>query len=545
MGQALALGGVCGTANGKVYAQFLRPGIERHCELRRFIDSNAVASTLFSLVNSAAVSSKPSFLTSLVSGRSYKGPAKEDLKRQVQNLDFESLAEELETSGLTAGADVPMHFVLERAPPVLRKRLSCMGLTVRLVVATALLMRLAVSVPASAFTSVLTMIETRFDDTTRAYWTNEVGDSLEGPVNDDAKLSAIRTYLAGCNDEALSTHGQDVAVYFAGDGISELIIRSVVEVAKTADPKAFSLKPDDDSWARDVGIWNELLFRAIGAMNKEKKVQVPKGQFGEEDASVTAHASKDERDPVNAAEVGAPVHNVQKPPVENPSNDGTIEGGGGGAPPRASEDDAPMDRSLSPDDILHLRESIRGLGLSKDELLRYSQGAGSGSDFVAVQTYLAYGALEDLYMVEKARPETPEPPVPAEPAQIDKLLADMTTAAIGHGISSAEITQMARGSGEGLVFDLVQLCTSFRDAEGLSSLVRQAWEKEPRSHVEAGGPDREAPSEAVSQASYYPTSLDEAVSASTFEERLIARGWALSVIRSGNESRKWAVKPFA
>ena len=56
------------------------------------------------------------------------------------------------------------------------------GLTVRLVVATALLMRLAVSVPASAFTSVLTMIETRFDDTTRAYWTNEVGDSLEGPV---------------------------------------------------------------------------------------------------------------------------------------------------------------------------------------------------------------------------------------------------------------------------------------------------------------------------------------------------------------------------
>ena len=61
MGQTLSLGGVCGTANGKVYAQFLRPGIERHCELRRFIDSNAVASTLFSLVNSAAASSKPSF----------------------------------------------------------------------------------------------------------------------------------------------------------------------------------------------------------------------------------------------------------------------------------------------------------------------------------------------------------------------------------------------------------------------------------------------------------------------------------------------------
>lgn len=122
---------------------------------------------------------------------------------------------------------------------------------------------------------------------------------------------------------------------------------------------------------------------------------------------------------------------------------------------QAIEDNVPTDRSLSPDEVQRMRENIRSLALSKDELLKYSQGTGSGSSFVAVQTYLAYGALEDLYATDKVRPETPEPPVPAEPAQIDKLLTDMIAAAVNQGIPRATIIEMARGTGEGLVFDLI------------------------------------------------------------------------------------------
>ena len=74
------------------------------------------------------------------------------------------------------------------------------------------------------------------------------------------------------------------------------------------------------------------------------------------------------------------------------------------------------------------------------------------------------------------------------------------------------------------------LCSSKHHSEGERANL----------HFGVSGPDWEAAlSEAVSQASYRPTSLEEAVAASTFEERLIARGWALSVIRSGDEARKY------
>lgn len=143
MGTGLAIGGVTGTSGGKVYVQFIKQGTMPHCTLQRVADTSALSSALYCLATSASDQAKPSYFGALTSGRTYKGGSKaKEQASAIEDLDIETLAEELSSEGLIsrAGHEVFVEKVLKEASSGIRRQFGLIDLTIKFVMACAILL---------------------------------------------------------------------------------------------------------------------------------------------------------------------------------------------------------------------------------------------------------------------------------------------------------------------------------------------------------------------------------------------------------------------
>ena len=175
-------------------------------------------------------------------------------------------------------------------------------------------------------------------------------------------------------------------------------------------------------------------------------------------------------------------------------------------------------------------ESLQPLSL--EVLQKIADGQGSGKTFSHVQKLLRSMTVDDIHTAitgvnEAPKVTTPPPKVGAgiDDDVIEATLDNTKRTLLAQGVTKAEFKDMLDGNGDGAAFDHLQYALSICQNDDVEQIGKELPDTKPAS---------EAKVEVASITSAFePTSSEEALAASSFDERVRARAWAVTQIRNG------------